>query len=164
MGWFCPWPQLPLVTSGLLPHTQQRLTTRLFCLLHQLRRHRNPRGMATSSPSSQSPPNSTTSNGPSDHAGLIPETVAPPPLSWGGVFPVGPEATALLFSSDDPGAAFLPSFGSWDQHSLFPKAFLLLTHCSPQLALYTTSELTSSLPACFPAGFTRVGQQSHGLS
>lgn len=84
--------------------------------------------------------------------------------SLGGVFPVGPEAPTLLFSSDGPGAALLPSFGSWDQHSLFPKAFLLLTHCSPQLALYTTSELTSSLPACFPAGFTRVGQQSHGLS
>lgn len=107
--------------------------------------------------------NSTTSKGPSDHAGLIPETVAPPPLSWGGVFPVGPEAPTLLFSSDDPGAAFLPSFGSWDQ-LLFPKAFLLLTHCSPQLALYTTSELTTYPPSLLSAGFTRVDQESHGLS
>lgn len=106
--------------------------------------------------------NSTTSKGLLTTLGSF-QRRGPHCHSLGGVFPVGPEASTLLFSSDDPGAAFLLSSGSWDQ-LLFPKAFLLLTHCSPQLALYTTSELTTSLPACFPAGFTRVGQDSHGLS
>lgn len=163
MGRFCPWPQLPLVTSGLLPHTQKRLTTSLSVFFTSSGGTETLEGRPPLPLSHSLPPTPLLLTGLLTTLGSF-QRWWPHRHSLGGVCPVGPEAPTLLFSSDDPGAAFLPSFGSWDQHFLFPKVFLLLTHCSPQLALYTTSELTTSLPACFPAGFTRVDQQSHGLS